>query len=302
MQIDRLIGILSILLQQEKVTAPMLAKKFEVSRRTINRDIDVLCKAGIPIITAQGASGGISILDGYKIDKTLLKTNELQAIISGLQSLDSAAGSNKYQILMDKLSIRNSDILASNNHILINLSAWNKKSPASQIEMLQSAIENHRLTKIKYYSKNRESERIIEPYLLIFQWLSWYVWSYCTLSQEFRMFKLNRMDKLQVLEEVFKPRKVPEPNNMQPNINSEDCFHVLAAFDESIRWKVMEEFRSENMILQEDGRIHIEFSWPDKKELFLYILEFGNHVEIIEPQNLRQEFEEFVQNILKLYN
>ena len=88
MKIDRLIGILSILLQQEKVTAPMLAEKFEVSRRTINRDIEVLCQAGIPLVTTQGREGGISIIDGYKVDRTLITSSEMQSILTGLRSLD----------------------------------------------------------------------------------------------------------------------------------------------------------------------------------------------------------------------
>lgn len=104
MKIDRLIGILSILLQQEKVTAPYLAEKFEVSRRTINRDIEDICKAGIPIVTTQGPNGGISIMDGYRIDRTVLTSSEMQSILTGLRSLDSVSGTNKYQQLMDKLS------------------------------------------------------------------------------------------------------------------------------------------------------------------------------------------------------
>ena len=83
MKIDRLIGILSILLQKEKTTAPLLAEKFEVSRRTINRDIEALCKAGIPIVTSQGQNGGISIMEGYKIDRTLLTSEDMQAILAG---------------------------------------------------------------------------------------------------------------------------------------------------------------------------------------------------------------------------
>ncbi len=81
MKIDRLIGILSILLQEEKTTAPELAERFEVSRRTINRDIDALCKAGIPIRTAQGTSGGISIMAGYRMEKTLLTSKDMQMIL-----------------------------------------------------------------------------------------------------------------------------------------------------------------------------------------------------------------------------
>ena len=98
MKTDRLIGILSILLQEEKTTAPELAEKFEVSRRTINRDIEDLCKAGIPIRTAQGTGGGISIMDGYRMDRTILTSKDMQMILAGLRSLDSVSG-NRYSYL-----------------------------------------------------------------------------------------------------------------------------------------------------------------------------------------------------------
>ena len=109
MKIDRLIGILSILLQKDKVTAPYLAEKFEVSRRTINRDIEDLCRAGIPLVTTQGVNGGISIMEGYKIDSTLLTSTDMQAILAGLRSLDSVSGTNRYMQLMEKLSAGASD-------------------------------------------------------------------------------------------------------------------------------------------------------------------------------------------------
>ena len=89
MKIDRLIGILSVLLQQERTTAPELAEKFEVSRRTINRDIEDLCMAGIPIQTSQGVGGGISIMEGYSMDRTLLTSKDMKMIMAGLRSLDS---------------------------------------------------------------------------------------------------------------------------------------------------------------------------------------------------------------------
>ena len=119
MKIDRQLGILSILLQKESVTAPYLSEMFEVSRRTINRDIEDLCKAGIPIVTRQGANGGISIIDGYKIDKTMLTHDEMQDILAGLRSLDSVNGTNRYGQLMEKLSIGSSDFLVGNQSVLI---------------------------------------------------------------------------------------------------------------------------------------------------------------------------------------
>ena len=106
MKLDRLIGILSLLLQKERVTAPELAEQFEVSRRTIQRDIESLCRAGIPISTSQGTGGGISIMEGYRVDRTLLTAPEMQAILAGLRSLDSVSGTRRYAQLMEKTVCR----------------------------------------------------------------------------------------------------------------------------------------------------------------------------------------------------
>lgn len=116
MKMDRLIGILSILLQREQVTAPELAEQFEVSRRTIQRDIEALCRAGIPITTAQGAGGGISIMEGYRVDRTVLTAPEMQAILAGLRSLDSVSGTRRYAQLMEKLSAGNSTLISGGTH------------------------------------------------------------------------------------------------------------------------------------------------------------------------------------------
>lgn len=118
MKIDRLIGILSILLQEEKITAPELAERFEVSRRTINRDIEDLCRAGIPIFTSQGAGGGISIMDGYRMDRTILTSRDMQMILAGLRSLDSVSGSHYYGQLMEKLKAGSSDVIGTSMDIV----------------------------------------------------------------------------------------------------------------------------------------------------------------------------------------
>ena len=123
-----LIGILSILLQEEKTTAPELAERFEVSRRTINRDIEDLCKAGIPIKTAQGTGGGISIMDGYRMDRTILSSKDMQMILAGLRSLDSVSGSRYYSQLMEKIQTGSSEFISGRDSMLIDLSSWYKGS------------------------------------------------------------------------------------------------------------------------------------------------------------------------------
>lgn len=154
MKTDRLIGILSILLQKEKCTAPELAEKFEVSRRTINRDIDTLCKAGIPVSTLQGAGGGIRIMEGYRMDRTLLTSRDMQMILAGLRSLDSVSGRDS---------------------MLIDLSSWYKEFLVPKISLIQDAIEERRQIAFHYFAPGGESVRMAEPYYLIFKWSSWYV-------------------------------------------------------------------------------------------------------------------------------
>ena len=123
MKIDRLIGILSILLQRDKITASELAEKFEVSRRTIVRDIEDISKAGIPITASQGRNGGISIMDGFKLDRTLLSTEDMKAILTGLQGLDSVSESSRYRRLMEKLSAENAVKAIGNGETILDSEA-----------------------------------------------------------------------------------------------------------------------------------------------------------------------------------
>ena len=196
MKIDRLIGILSILLQEEKTTAPELAERFEVSRRTINRDIEDLCKAGIPIKTAQGTGGGISIMDGYRMDRTLLTSKDMQVILAELRSLDSISGSSYYSQLMEKIQAGTSEFISGRDSVLIDLSSWYRDSLAPKIETIQDAIGDRQLISFRYYAPSGEGERTVEPYYLVFRWSSWYLWGWCADRRDYRLFKLNRMDKV----------------------------------------------------------------------------------------------------------
>ena len=138
--------------------------------------IEDLCKAGIPIKTAQGTGGGISIMDGYRMDRTILSSKDMQMILAGLRSLDSVSGSRYYSQLMEKIQTGSSEFISGRDSMLIDLSSWYKGSLAPKIEVIQSAIENRRIIRFKYYAPSGESNRRVEPYYLVFQWSSWYVW------------------------------------------------------------------------------------------------------------------------------
>lgn len=300
MKIDRLIGILSILLQKEKVTAPFLAEKFEVSRRTINRDIEDICKAGIPLVTTQGKNGGISIMEGYRMDRTLLTDSDMRALLAGLRSLDSVSGTNRYQQLMEKLSAGNSSILSSNSHIIIDLSSWYKTTLAPKIELLQAAIERKEQIEFMYYAPRGQSKRIIEPYLLVFKWASWYVWGYCIDRLDYRLFKLNRILELKSTGAVFEPRQFSVSQLNYERMSPNDL-QVTALFEPSLKWRLVEEYGIESFQEQADGKLLFCFGFMDKESLFRWLLSFDSQVELISPKELRTEFIALTKKILKKY-
>ncbi len=300
MKIDRLIGILSILLQQDKVTAPFLAEKFEVSRRTINRDIEDLCKAGIPLVTSQGVNGGISIMEGYKIDSTLLTSADMQAILAGLRSLDSVSGTNRYAQLMEKLSVGASDLLPGGQHILIDLSSWSKTALSPKIELIHGAIEYGRCVSFQYYAPKGESSRLLEPYYLIFRWASWYVWGYCRERKDYRLFKLNRMTELR-MEEPFEKQAAP-----LPDLSNETVFPhthlVKALIAPEYRWRLIEEYGPDCYTPQEDGKLLFSFGFTDEDTILGWILSFQGGAELLEPAALRKRLIAFGQKLQKQYS
>lgn len=301
MKIDRLIGILSILLQQEKVTAPYLAEKFEVSRRTINRDIEDICKAGVPLVTTQGQNGGISIMDGYRIDRTVLTSFEMQSILAGLRSLDSISGTNRYQQMMDKLSAGSSSVLASNAHIVIDLSSWYKTSLAPKIELLQNAIDRHELVRFAYYAPGGESRRELEPYLLTFQWTAWYVWGYCRTRQDYRMFKLNRILELEQTGEFFEPR---EDRHFEIKIDTvfHNCYSIKAVFPPEFKWRLIEEYSESSFQEQEDKTLLFEGCFADEEAAVSWFLTFGGKARVLEPEKLKIRIRDVAKEIYDCYN
>ncbi len=300
MKIDRLIGILSVLLQKEKTTAPELAERFEVSKRTINRDIEDLCRAGIPIRTAQGTGGGISIMDGYRMDRTILTSKDMQMILAGLRSLDSVSGSSYYGQLMEKIQAGSSEFITGRDSILIDLSSWYRDSLAPKIEMIQDAIGDRRLIKFRYYAPSGESERTVEPYYLVFRWSSWYLWAWCLKRKDFRLFKLNRMDGVQITEKNFECRDATIPD-----LSNEKIFpggiKVKVLFEADQKWRLVEEFGTSCFTENDDGRLLFTADYTDMENLITWILTFGDKAEVIEPEEVREKVRTTIEAMIKNY-
>ncbi len=299
MKMERLIGILSILLQRERVTAPELAEQFEVSRRTIQRDIESLCRAGIPIATAQGAGGGISIMEGYRVDRTVLTAPEMQAILAGLRSLDSVSGSRRYAQLMEKLSAGTGGLVPGGAHMLIDLSSWYKTSLPPKIELIQIAIEQHQTLRFAYFSPREKSVRTVEPYYLVFHWSAWYLWGWCRTREDFRLFKLNRMTEL-ASGEPFAPRHAPLPD-LAPERIFPAKYQVTVLFDPACRWRLVEKYGADRFTEESDGRLRFTGGFPDAESVLSWVLTFGDKAELLEPEELRERLGVLSQTLADLY-
>ena len=300
MKIDRLIGILSVLLQEEKVTAPELAERFEVSRRTINRDIDDLLYAGIPIRTSQGVGGGISIAEGYKVDRTILTSKDMQMILAGLRSLDSVSGSSYYGQLMEKIQAGSSELITGRDSILIDLSSWYKDTLAPKISTIQDAIENRHLLEFYYYAPSGESKRTIEPYYIVFKWTSWYVYGWCRKRKDYRLFKLNRMDKVKETDKDFPCRNAPVPD-LSSELKFPRNIILKALFAPDMKWRLVEEFGPSCYEEQDDGRLLLIRDYADMNNLTMWMLTFGDKVEVLEPEELRNNLKTMAESMIKMY-
>ena len=300
MKIDRLIGILSILLQKKKTTALELAERFEVSRRTINRDIENLCKAGIPIQTSQGAGGGISIMEGFAMERTLLTSKDMKMILAGLRSLDSVSGSHYYGQLMEKIKPGSSDIVTGSDAILIDLSSWNKDAIAPKVSFIQDAIEERTMLAFDYYAPSGDSHREIEPYYLIFKWSSWYVYGFCLMRQDFRMFKLNRMSGIRCIGRHFEMRSVQTPDLSIGNLYPPEI-KVTAIVEARMKWRLIEEFGSDCFTIREDGRLLFSGLYSDEDSLLAWILTFGDQIKLLEPDWMKEKLLHIANKITIMY-
>jgi len=241
MKLDRLIGILTILLQNDRVTAPELAEKFEVSRRTIGRDIDALCIAGIPIVTHQGVGGGISIAEGFKLDKSVLTTDELSGMVAALKGIGSVSPQSNIERTLDKLHANSGSVVSLREPIIIDLSSHYKGQLTEKIELIKRAVLESRIIEFDYYYDKGDVRRRIEPYFVIFQWTAWYVFGFCLERQDWRLFKLLRLWNLRPCEERYAIREIP-PEKRDFGIRYTSDLKLAALFDKSVKYQLIETY------------------------------------------------------------
>ena len=299
MKLDRLLGILTILLQNDRVSAPELADKFEVNKRTIGRDIDTLCQAGIPIVTHQGSGGGISIAEGFKLDKSVLTIDELSGIIAALKGIGSVSERSNIERTLNKLHANKDAVVSMREPVIIDLASHYRGQLTEKIERIKHAVFESKLIEFDYYYEKGESHRQIEPYFVIFHWSSWYVFGFCLERQDWRMFKLLRLWNLSLCDERYSPREIP-PEKRDFGTNFPDDIKLVAVFNKSERYKLIESYGLNCYTETEDG-LRLEIGFTNRDFLINWLLGFGGNVKVLEPEYIAEDLKTTAKNILSRY-
>jgi predicted DNA-binding transcriptional regulator YafY len=297
MKLDRLVSIITVLLRRDRISARELAEMFEVSVRTILRDIDAINLAGIPIVTYQGSGGGIGIAEGYKLDKSVLTGDEMAALIMSLKGVASTLGDPKYSILLEKLrnTIPKAQLDAVNlktSRLYIDMTPWGGNGRLkSTLELLRHAIEEQREVSFDYIdSDGRKTNRVVQPYTLVLKGQNWYLHGWCTLRNAFRLFKIIRARELKVLDSTFirveMEDLMPETEGNIGGNTRQDAY-LLLEFDASAENSVLEWFGDEQ-IEYENSKLLVRAFLPENNWLYGFLLSFGATLEILEPPHIRE--------------
>lgn len=297
MRESRLFRIVYYLLQNGKATAPELAQKFEVSIRTIYRDIDSISSAGIPIYATQGKGGGISILNDYTLDKSLFSEQEQEQMLTALQGMVATTEENSNELLTKLSGLFQ---INSTNWIEVDFSDWaHRTSQQDTFNIIKEAIFQKRVISFCYFSgKGNKEKRNVKPIRLVFKSKSWYLYSFCLLRNDYRFFKLTRIKELEMLSETFTQDFTPTKNEKQ--IQVENTAAVKLKFDRQAAFRVYDEF-TDSITEDSQGNLYVQIDLPDNEVLYSYVMSFSDSVEVLEPQSIREQMKKILQKMQEKY-
>lgn len=296
MQINRLFEIVYILLEKNTITAKELSQHFGVSIRTIYRDIDILSTANIPIYTNKGKGGGISLLDNFVLDKSILSEEEQNQILFALQSLEKLDIGNEKKAL-EKMSMLFNK--SAKNWIEVDFSNWGTDSTQNnKFNNIKQSILNKKVIEITYFnSYGEETKRKVEPLQILFKDKAWYIKAYCRLKQDYRIFKIARIKNIQILEEHFE-RALPKENNKKQNIKT---ISLELEISKEMAYRVYDEFETENIKTDENGDFIVKVEYPENEWVYGYILSFGEYIKVMSPEYAKNIIKEKLEKSIKNY-
>jgi len=298
LKINRLLEIVTILLNRETVTAKELAGRFGVSARTIYRDIDALSSAGVPVYANKGNGGGISLLEDYTLNKALLSKRESEGLLLAIKTM-GATSYPEAGAIIDKLG----SIFKSNqahDWIEVDFEGWGSKvNEQNKFSDIRDAIINNQVISFDYVNGNgRKSSRSAEPVKLIFNAYTWYLIAYCLLRKSHRMFRLSRIKNVQVTNQRFSKREIQENEKQGPDAPLVD---LKLLCNENVLSRLYDTFDDDCISKNDDGSYELSVTMPEDEWVYGYILSFGSNAEVLEPQHIREIIKTRAKEIIEKY-
>ena len=308
MKVDRLVSIIMILLDKKRIGAQELADMFEVSLRTIYRDIDTINMAGIPVYGVSGVGGGFEIMQNYKIDSKVFSTADLSTILMGLTSLSNMIqGSELVNALAKVKSFmpadRAKDIELKANQINIDLSPWmGNRNIQPYLEMIKTALQESKLLSFDYTDRyGNKTARTAEPYQLVLKGSHWYWQGYCHKRNDFRLFKLSRISNLQIQEEIFTPRDYQKPQLEFTDILATMQTKIKIRIHKSVMDRVLDYCTFDHFSPDGDEHYIVGFPFIENEYYYNILFSFGDKCECLEPLQIRTEMKRRIHDIAALY-
>lgn len=296
MKTNRLFEIVYLLLKRKNVTAQELAEKFEVSTRTIYRDVEILSSAHIPIYANKGKGGGIRLLEDYVLDKTMLSEEEQNQILFALQGMEKMSP-QEGQAVLDKMSTFFQK--SKTNWIEIDLSSWaNYAGQDENFALIKEAVLARKVLQFVYFNSNGEERtRQAEPLQIYFKDKAWYLKAFARDRQDYRFFKIARMRNVEILEETFE-RELPQIIQREPVFKT---VKLVLEISRKMAYRVYDEFEKENIRQKPNGDFVVKVEFPENDWVYGYILSFGEFAKVIAPEYVRNEVRKKLKRSLRNY-
>lgn len=306
MRADRFFSILIIISQKGLVTGRELAEHFEVSLRTIYRDIEKISEAGIPIAATSGTGGGYYIMENYTLDNLFFNKKEMEPLIAIMDNLKFLFGNNQQfnDIVLKFETLRDSQ---KQNHdkFSIDMSHFSMEQELREyLFLINKAIEDSRILEFEYINRKMEYlKRIVEPIQIEFTNGQWYITAFCRIRKDYRSFKLVRVRNMKLGGSfIKKPISKEEIEKIFARSYEKNSILVTLKFSSEIGEQLSEYFSKDKIKLLENGTYMVEDFFPKDEGLKKFILGFGNNCEVIAPDKLRKEMQEYIKNIYNKYN
>lgn len=303
--LNRMLGMIYLLMNKGTVTAGELAERFEVSVRTIYRDVEALSMAGIPVYAKKGKNGGICLTEEFVLNKMLVSQKEQQEILAALASLKETGVGQSGEIL-NKLG----DFFKTEaqNWVAIDFSDWSGRR-GELYEQLREAILNRHVISFDYYGKYGEmSGRTVEPIQLLFKEYTWYVRAFCRVRQDMRLFKVMRMKRVRVLEETFTPVsaadrerafRIGEDEKLMEESNG--LVRIVLWIHNREAYRIYDRFEEEEITRLPDGNFRVEIDSLPDDWIYGVILSFGPSARVLEPVWIQKEIHNRICEMKKFY-